>query len=61
MSARSCLRSVTTAAGVLALVQALAVGLYWVVEHRRHAERPGRPFMYEALDGAQPVPGAAFG
>ncbi|WP_437723534.1 thioredoxin-like domain-containing protein [Sorangium sp. So ce861] len=59
MSVRSRLRVITATAGVLILVQALAVGLYCAVEHRRGAERPGRPFAYEQLDGA-PVPDAAF-
>ncbi|AUX26926.1 thiol:disulfide interchange protein tlpA [Sorangium cellulosum] len=60
MSARARLRRIAAAAGVLVLVQALAVGLYWAVERRRDAERPGRPFAYERLDGTRPVPDAAF-
>ncbi|WP_437476888.1 TlpA disulfide reductase family protein [Sorangium sp. So ce1014] len=60
MSARSRLRVIAASAGVLVLAQALAAGIYWVVEHRREAERPGRPFEYEQLSGAQPVPDAAF-
>ncbi|WP_437282566.1 TlpA disulfide reductase family protein [Sorangium sp. So ce375] len=54
-------RRIAATVGVLVLLQALAVGVYRAVEHRREAERPGRrPFAYEALDGAQPVPDAAF-
>ncbi len=60
MSARSRLRVIAASAGVLVLAQALAAGIYWAVEHRREAERPGRPFAYEQLSGAQPVPDAAF-
>ncbi|MGK4008347.1 TlpA disulfide reductase family protein [Sorangium sp. So ce1036] len=60
MSARARLRRIAAAAGVLVLVQALAVGLYRAVEHRRGAERPGRPFAYERLDGTRPVPDTAF-
>ncbi|WP_437909121.1 redoxin domain-containing protein [Sorangium sp. So ce327] len=60
MSARSRLRAIAAAAGVLILVQALAVGLYWAVERRRGAERPGRPFAVERLHDGQRVPDAAF-
>ncbi|WP_437841637.1 TlpA family protein disulfide reductase [Sorangium sp. So ce1153] len=54
MNAR--LRAFGGAAGVLMLLQALAVGLYWAVEHRRQAERPGLPFAHEQLSGAEPAP-----
>lgn len=60
MSARSRLRVIAATAGVLILVQALAVGLYWAVEHRRDAERPGRPFEYERLYGAPILPDVTF-
>ncbi|WP_437801838.1 TlpA family protein disulfide reductase [Sorangium sp. So ce693] len=60
MRARSRLRAIAAAAGVLVLVQALAVGLYWAVERRRGAERPGRPFAHERLHDGQRMPDATF-
>ncbi|WP_437899963.1 redoxin family protein [Sorangium sp. So ce124] len=60
MTARSHLRAIVVTAGVLVLVQALAMGLYWAVERRHDAERPSRPFAYERLHAADPVPDATF-
>ncbi|WP_438030653.1 TlpA family protein disulfide reductase [Sorangium sp. So ce233] len=54
------LRAFGGAAGVLMLLQALAVGLYWAVEHGRGAARPGRPFEHEQLSGAEPAPDEAL-
>ncbi|KYG03328.1 thiol:disulfide interchange protein [Sorangium cellulosum] len=56
MGAHPHLRAASRAAGVLMLLQALAVGLYWAVEHRRGAGRPGRPFAHEPLSGAELAP-----
>lgn len=60
MRARSRLRTIAVTAGVLVLVQALAMGLYWAVERRHDTERPSRPFAYERLHAADPVPDATF-
>ncbi|WP_438021056.1 TlpA disulfide reductase family protein [Sorangium sp. So ce315] len=60
MGAPSRLRAFGGAAGVLMLLQALAVGLYWAVEHGRGADRPGRPFEHEQLSGAEPAPDGAL-
>ncbi|WP_437971980.1 TlpA disulfide reductase family protein [Sorangium sp. So ce260] len=56
MGAHPHLRAASRAAGVLMFLQALAVGLYWVVEHRRDPGTPGRPFAHEQLAGAEPAP-----
>lgn len=60
MGAPSRLRAFGGAAGVLMLLQALAVGLYWAVEHGRAADRPGRPFEHEPLSGGEPAPDGAL-
>lgn len=54
------LRAFGGAAGVLMLLQALSIGLYWAVEHGRAADRPGRPFEHEQLSGAEPASDAAL-
>ncbi|WP_437738215.1 TlpA family protein disulfide reductase [Sorangium sp. So ce1335] len=60
MGASPRLRAFGGAAGVLMLLQALAVGVYWAVEHGRGADRPGRPFEHEQLPGAEPAPDEAL-